>query len=411
MSYLDRLRSCRYRSPSGAEFELAFTEVMRSGAKKAAVHEFPQADTPEIQDLGNQGQRFPLRAEFSGQNYDLTADAFVQALSEAGAGTLLHPRWGDIRAVPLTWKQSETFVDGMGRAEFEVEFARTDETLFPISEKAIELQMADSLDAISESASGGFAAYDPENAMDAAASKAVLTDGLTRFRTQMQAIVAQNAEVATEFDRVFASVVDGFDTVILDPSAAAASVISLMRLPATVESGITAKINGYSAVVDSLAASFDLSSGAQAMMAVLQLLGLGLGLADSATVGSLADREDAADAAGATQDATTALVEAVEAVEAAVSGYMTDAAIMAALRAALAQAAALLLEKAFSLRAARRVTLTRDSTPLDLVYELLAPESAEEMETALDEFIAQNRLAGDMILMVPAGTEVAYYAG
>lgn len=47
MSYLDRLRACRYRTPSGTEYELQFTELARSGSKKAAVHEFPQADTPE----------------------------------------------------------------------------------------------------------------------------------------------------------------------------------------------------------------------------------------------------------------------------------------------------------------------------------------------------------------------------
>jgi hypothetical protein len=63
------------------------------------------------------------------------------------------------------------------------------------------------------------------------------------------------------------------------------------------------------------------------------------------------------------------------------------------------------------LRAAQRVTLTRDSTPLDLVWELMAPASGDDLEAALDAFIAQNKLGGDALLLIPAGREVAYYAG
>jgi hypothetical protein len=84
---------------------------------------------------------------------------------------------------------------------------------------------------------------------------------------------------------------------------------------------------------------------------------------------------------------------------------------MAALKASLVSAAALLLEKSFALRAARRVTLTRDCTPLDLVWELMKPASGDDLEAALDQLIKQNKLGGDDLLMIPAGREVAYYAG
>jgi hypothetical protein len=46
-----------------------------------------------------------------------------------------------------------------------------------------------------------------------------------------------------------------------------------------------------------------------------------------------------------------------------------------------------------------------------LVYELAAPESAEALETALDAFIAHNRLTGDELLLIPRGREVVFYAG
>ena len=409
MSYLDRLRACHYITPSGNGFELQFTELSRSGAKKAAVHEFPQSDTPEIQDLGNTGQRFPLTAVFDGPDYDLAADSFVEGLSEKGPGKLHHPRWGDMLALPLSWKQSERFVDGMGRAEFDVEFARVDEIRYPITTVSIESDLADSLNVTAEMARGNFAAYSPASAMDAAAGKAQLLTGLQEFSKKMQDIVAVNAEKAAEFNRTLNTITGTYDTLILDPSAAAASCITLLRLPASAVTSIVSKIKGYAVGIATLVQTLSPASIAQSLMGFLQLFGLGLGLADSSLAGTLNDREAAADAAGATQDATDALTEAVESIES--TGFSADSALMAALKAVLATATALLLEKSFSLRAARRVTLTRDSTPLDLVWELMAPASGDDLEAALDAFIAQNKLGGDALLLIPAGREVAYYAG
>jgi hypothetical protein len=413
VSYLDRLRACHYITPSGNGFELQFTELSRSGAKKAAVHEFPQSDTPEIQDLGNTGQRFPLTAVFDGPDYDLAADSFVEGLSEKGPGKLHHPRWGDMLALPLSWKQSERFVDGMGRAEFDVEFARVDEIRYPITTVSIESDLADSLNVTAEMARVGFdkgwQQIIPVPAMDAAAGKAQLLTGLQEFSKKMQDVVAENAEKAEEFNRTLNTITGTYDTLILDPSAAAASVITLLRLPASAVTSIVSKIKGYAVGIATLVQTLSPASIAQSLMGFLQLFGLGLGLADSSLAGTLNDREAAADAAGATQDAADALTEAVESIED--TGFSADSALMAALKAVLATATALLLEKSFSLRAARRVTLTRDSTPLDLVWELMAPASGDDLEAALDAFIAQNHLGGDALLLIPAGREVAYYAG
>jgi hypothetical protein len=41
----------------------------------------------------------------------------------------------------------------------------------------------------------------------------------------------------------------------------------------------------------------------------------------------------------------------------------------------------------------------------------MAPASGDDLEAALDAFIAQNKLGGDALLLIPAGREVAYYAG
>ena len=76
MPYLDRLREAGYRSPSGVEFIFQFQDLERTGSKKAPIHEFPQQDLPEVQDLGQAAVHFGIKAVFTGEDYDLTADDF-----------------------------------------------------------------------------------------------------------------------------------------------------------------------------------------------------------------------------------------------------------------------------------------------------------------------------------------------
>ena len=409
MSYLDRLRTCRYRTPSGAEFELRFTDLSRSGGHKAAVHEFPQASNPEVQDLGNTAQRFPLEAYFDGPDYDLRGDAFVRGLSETGPGTLLHPRWGDFSAMPLTWGQVETFVEGMGRSTFTVEFVRVDAQRFPTSAGALESELADTTAAIAVQAEETFAEeFAPVNAADAVAVEDDTLRNVATFYDRLKAIAAQGAEIATAFDRAVDELNTTYDTLIADPSLAAEAIIELFNTPAAAEAAIKDKVAAFSLALVDIAADLSSTSVARCAMGFLHLVALGLGLVNAVLTGTLLDREDAAQAAEGVQGATDTLTTAVESLEA--SGYAADAATMAALRAALSSASALLLEKSFSLRAARRVVLTRDYTPLDIVYEMIGPENADELEAVLDEFIAQNHLSGDDLLMLYRGREVAYYA-
>jgi len=408
MAYLDRLREGRYTTPSGNLFVFEFSSLERSGEKKAAIHELPQQNTPEVQDLGNKAQRFPITAIFSDANYDITADAFAAGLSEKGAGFLQHPRWGDMQALPLTWKQSEDFVDGMGRATFEIEFLRIDETRFPISSASLEGGLKEQLDTAQAAASASFViSYGPVNAADLAACKKGMTNCSTDILTQLKEQIAADADLASDITGKVTQFNATIDTLAADPQAMADSILEICRLPGTVDTGIRNKIDSYSAALSNTIAQIP-ESISQSAGVFLRIFGISSGVVESSLVGSLTDRSDAVAAAQAVQDALALAQTASESAE--VTGYFVPADVLAQVRAMMAAAAALLLEKAFSLRTARKLVLQGDRTPLDLIYELAKPADGTDLEGKLDEFITQNRLGGEMLLVIPAGTEVSFYA-
>ncbi len=413
MAYLDRLRDCRYTTPSGTTFLLHFTDLKRSGGKKAAVHEFPQSDTPEIQDLGNKGQTFPLQVYIDGGDYDLIADAFVTGLSESGPGTLKHPRWGDMLAMPITWSQSDGFVDGMGRSTFEIEFARADTTQYPTSASAIGLMLEDSIQEASDNAStlwltDPWSAISPSEA-DLSTAKDSIVGGTVTLVDRIKAFASRVSDIATEIGNRAAAIAAEIDTAIIaEPRQFVTDVISLYTAGSAVNTAIRDKIKGYKETLDA-AIKTGTDTAAQALALYLQYFGISAGAAASTLTGDLNDRSDTVAAAEAIQDLSDELIAGIEAAEDA-TDYAANAAMVSAIKAMLAAAAALLLQKSFTLRAARHLVLSKDCTPLDLVYDLLKPDSGDALDAALDDFIAQNALGGDLLLLIPAGTEVAYYA-
>ena len=404
MSYLDRLRTARYTSPSGSKFTFHFNDLKRAGSKKAGVHELPQQDEADVQDLGNTAIRFAIDAYFTGADYDQTADSFWDALSERGPAKLLHPRWGDLQVLPLTFVQNEAFVDGMRRASFGIEFIRVSDIQYPTTIVHAEAAIADSLDTAEESTGAAYGAqFDPESAADSAAAKGSLLDSLDDFSEGISGIIAEVESVSEEINRRVRDFENAMDQLILTPMLLAQSLVQLYRTPGRAAVRITRKIDGYGTMLQNLVSYVAPETKSQAATRTLQAAAILAGMAESTLTGDLASRSEAVSACEALWAALAAAIELIESVEGSVPGYAAPADIMAWIRDILARAAAMLLEKSFSLKAERRISLEGDRTPLDLVYELYG-----DIEH-LDEFIDQNRLQGDEIFLIPRGREVAYY--
>ena len=133
MSYIDRIERLTYQSPKRKTFDLEFEDLARNIQRKTAINEFPYQNKANVQDLGMANLKIPIRCFITGNDYDLEADRFFKALNEQGYGVLDHPRWGSIDVIPINITQSESFVEGLGRAIFEIEFIEyfPDATNFP----------------------------------------------------------------------------------------------------------------------------------------------------------------------------------------------------------------------------------------------------------------------------------------
>jgi prophage DNA circulation protein len=405
MSYEDRLRAAKYRAPSGAIFELQFDEVERAGGKKAAVHEFPQQNTASVQDLGNVAEKFPMSVYFTGPDYDTQADAFWAALAERGAGSLQHPRFGDVSVLPLSWTQSESMVDELGRAEFKVEFLRVQTaTVFPLTTQAAAGAVGSAVDdAVAKSDAVAAAGFDPASAADKAGVKANTLSWLDQYQKGFAAVLAVSEDVQTEANRVVRTVTSTIDDLLDDPAALFASLSNLAELPASIATSVVGKLDSYREQIVSIALMIP-ETYAQAVSATQALLSAFGWSAAASTVGEIETREEAVAAADAVADISDAVTVALEGIEAAVPDFRGTPDGLAELVNAASTARASLLERAFSLRAEHWVTLATERTPLDLVAEFYGGSI-----DSLDEFIRTNALQGDEILLIPAGRAVVYY--
>jgi prophage DNA circulation protein len=406
MAYDDRLRSAEYTAPSGERFELQFDDLERAGGKKAAVHEFPQQDAASVQDLGNQAEKFPMAVYFTGADYDTQADAFWSALGERGPGSLQHPRYGDIPVLPIAWTQAEKLVDGLGRADFKVEFLRVlADVPFPITSVAIDEAVGSAVAEATEAAAAEAAGeFDPENAADLAVVKAGVLDGVQSYQDAFAEVTAVSEEIQAESTKAVRDITGGIDDLLAEPLTLFTSLANLARLPARVLTSVVNKLKAYNAYVEAIVQAEPLSVAQATAFVEAVLYGMA-GATEASTIGALRSRGEAIAAADALETIGETVAAAIEAAEAAVPGFRTSPETMTALIGAASAARASLLERAYSLRAERRVTLASDRTPLDLVAEFYGGAIDE-----LDAFIESNGLTGDEIILVPAGREVVYYA-
>lgn len=388
MSFLDRLRECRYVSPSGVEFTPLFDDVERSGGKKAPVHELPHRNVADVQDLGNQAEKYPLALYFTGPDYDLQADAFYAALHEKGRATLKHPRWGDITVLPLTWSQSEKFVDERWVSHFQVEFIEAPD---PAS-LTITSTTAAAIVSAADSAETAIAASAPAS-LDAitAAETATKATGLIAWAMDALKFIASIGEgIASAMTSAQRTLERDVNTMLGDLPTLFDTIVAIYRYPAQVETDVKAKIQAYTDLMNQAMDGFG-----GLVIEVCALLGLTTAAAESTATGDLSSRADAMDAYNMLTDYANRVFETVD-------GYV-DPTTLAAVRQIVSGARARLLMESYSLPSERTMVLTEDATPIQLAARFYAdPEQYPRV-------IAENHLSDDLIFAVPAGTEVRWY--
>ncbi len=436
MSATDRLRTFRYTTASGETFVLQFDELTRSGGRNTVVSEYVGENSGGIQDLGEAIKRYPVTCYISGPDYDREADRFAAALDEAGPGVLDHPRWGVQGVLPVSWQQSEHFLNGVGRALFSVEFVAADSRKFEylISRIAADEAVAAGITRLAESVVSSLASAEIIDPSALTALRESVAGGLEAARRELAAIAGLAEDVRGGLESAVVAMSRDIEGLIRSPVALAQSFLRLYRIPATTITNVREKIAGYRAVFSQLhEALTSPTAGAAAivgrniateaerrrmnadeiasartvgLLSVAQIYALQGAVSEAAVAGL--------DGGGEGERPIRTRAEAVNAVEElrSLAGEMNALAegmgvptydISRDGAAIMATAVGALVDGALALPTERTVVLEGDTTPIHLAVELFGSLDR------LDECIEYNELAGDELLLVPRGREVRYY--
>lgn len=103
MSYQDRWQTAAFRT-----LEFLTDSHDAKGGRRLAVHEFPGAEQPLVEDLGGQAWDWSLNAYFIGADYDTECDTLIAELNKPGADWLIHPWLGRLWVRARGWSRRES---------------------------------------------------------------------------------------------------------------------------------------------------------------------------------------------------------------------------------------------------------------------------------------------------------------
>lgn len=340
MTWREDLRKVRFadgRELIGASFRgvpFLVESSLRTGGRRAVVHEFPLRDDPFAEDMGRRARTFPVEGYVIGDDYLVQRDALIAALEdEAGPGKLIHPYHGERRAICTGLSVAEKRSDG-GMAVFAIEFTETPaQSPVPVTVVDSAGQVAAAADAARAASAAEFTeSYILSAARDARAGGAVPDPGLPAFAlaSAETALTKAAAALSAELAPVVTSTQELAaleDKVRLLTSQAS----SLVRAPGSI-------LEAFGSAITDLSDTIEAAPGA-VLAALVEAYTVDLGAAvDGGTATRARERSN--------QLALTAALRQVMAIEAARLAPLAPYASVEEATAARDQVAALLEEQA-----------------------------------------------------------------
>lgn len=404
MSWKDDIEVAAYISPSGLRFEFQYENVSMSTNKKTSEFIFPEIDGRYIQDLGRSGRDFPFTVFFSGEDYHIESDSFLQALEETGIGTLEHPLYGTRKVIPTGQiNRQDNIVTGANQAVFTITFSETiEDIIFPSSEVNQEQEIKLSISNYASGSSTIFSgAIEITDKSENAELQADLTDKVSSFELAMKNIIQVNDNIKNAFDTAKTNFDNNISTFTDDPSIIASQMITLSRLPANAVINATAMIEGYSSVITSTINTV-LTTPNLYQNALLFISSLFVSVNESMLNQDFVSRPEAI-------AATNLLIDISETIKDWIDENIIDleiedtGEIYDLMLDVYSKTIIYLIQKSFDLPKEIFITLTEDRNIIELVAELY-----QDLDK-LDFFITTNNLNSDQIELLTLGTEVVYY--
>ena len=125
-AWLTRLLGASFR---GVGFHIERHEGIPAG-RRLAVHEYPGRDLPYAEDMGHRTRTFTVDGYVIGAAYYLERDRLIEACSQPGPGTLIHPYLGPRRVECMSCRVMESSQERR-MARFSLDFLDAGVNIYP----------------------------------------------------------------------------------------------------------------------------------------------------------------------------------------------------------------------------------------------------------------------------------------
>ena len=436
-NWVGRLIGAEYTSPSGKTLQYEYADVSVTGRNKTSAFDFCDADGTYVQHRGTASRVFPLRMFFSGDDYDVVANAFELMIGERGVSKLYHPMYGLIDVVPFgRWRRIDRLVNGANYATFEMTFMRTIGIIYPTAQDDPQAETQKAVAAYN----AAFAIQFPDKTdLDSALEEQSFLDkynSLVKKASNVLKVIAdKQQDVANDFQDIVDSINAGIDVLIADPLTLAFQTQILLGAPARALTDIRARLDAYKNLAgDIFSASDSIANPVFDGPGSPGSPGFGPGndsqspntfhlydlFVTGAVVGTILSsiNNEFETATGALNAADEILALADQAFEWQDDNYQSIGSSNFStqsntdtgegyqeLQKAVALITGFLVDISFDLKQERVITLDRDRTIIDLSAELYKDVG----DAAIDRIIENNDLNGPEILELPRGKQIVYY--
>ena len=412
MAWEDRLLEAAYNTPSGRRLPFIFTAVRRGTELRGTRYSFSDHQGTFVQQTGSDGQSFPMRIFFNGDDHDLQAEEFFQAVREPGVGALEHPQYGVLNVVPLgRVVQRNDLVRAPNESVLEFTFFEHDPSLFPGGGQDPASQVVASVQEYNETSAQEFEeAIDVDTPVERTSLANQIRQRVGQIRDQLDDVADAVDEIQSEFEDISDSITDAIDTLVGTPLNLAFQISQLVQAPGRSIAAWSDKLEAYGNLARQIFGS-EPRTPSRDGRAVNSFEADSL-VAAGALTGAIT---------GAVNNTFTTQPEAIEAAQEllALSADLNNwreenfasldrvdtGASYQQWQEAVTLCAGFLVEISFTLNQERIIVLDRPRSIIDLCAELYQDVSDDR----LNFFINSNDMTGDEFREIPVGASIKYY--
>lgn len=245
MSWVDRLQTTSYTSPSGKSATFAYENIAESVDKRTTAFDFIDFDGTYVQDLGPTGRRYPWRLFFSGEDHDEEATAFLDLLTEVGIGKLVTPLYGTKNVVPFgKIDRRDDLKTAANQTVIEVAFWESITDILPSNESDSGSAVLLSIDQYNVAAASEFAGkISTVTASEQFSFKDKFDKALGAAKGALQKVADAKNAVARTFKNIADSIDKALDILVSTPLTLAFQLGILLQEPARALRSIKARLD------------------------------------------------------------------------------------------------------------------------------------------------------------------------